>query len=159
MKPYAWRALLFLIGSLSIPLLTFIGCAKPVFTIVERKVCRGVDGSGKPVDVTTTFAPEDGRVFVWFRYQNAAPGYVVKVKFTYTDELGEQSTQEQEAELKPGSSAAAAELTGPDGGPLAPGRYTVEIMSQTGVAFGPALSFTVKPQSATTLPEQATGLS
>ena len=125
-------------------LLVMEGCARPVFSIGERKVCKAVDAAGKPVGESSTFAPSAGRVFVWFRYSNAAGGQTVKVKFTCVDPLGTKSTTEVQKELEPGTHTASAELTGLDGGPLAPGQYTAEITSLADVAFGPPLAFAVK---------------
>ena len=98
------------------------GCAKPVFTLVDKKVCKGVDRTGNAQEPTTTFAPTDGRVCVWFQYRNAAPGQVLKAKFACTDPLGAQSKDERQTELKPGSRTGVVELTGPQGGALTPGR-------------------------------------
>lgn len=120
------------------------GCAKPTFSIVEKKVCKNVGPAGHPVQETTTFSPTDGRVCIWFRYRNAAPNQVIKAKFTYTDPLGHESTQEMQAQLKPGSSVGVVELVGEDGGPLAVGRYVAELTDESNVSYGPPLTFTVE---------------
>ena len=135
------RMVLFL---LPLALLALAGCAKPTFSLVEKRVCKGVDGAGNPQPETTTFAPTDGRVCVWFRYRNAGPKQIVKTKLTHVDGLGNESKQEVRTELKPGSSTGMAELTGPEGGAIAPGKYTVEMTSESDVGYGPALTFTVR---------------
>jgi len=125
-------------------LLLASGCAKPTFSVVEKRVCAGVDGAGNPQQEKTTFAPADGRVCLWFRYRNAAAGQVIKAKFTHVDEVGNESAQDFEIKLNAGSHTGVAELTGENGGPLTPGRYTAEIQNQSGVAYGPALAFNVQ---------------
>jgi len=129
---------------LPLALLALAGCAKPTFSLVEKRVCKGVDGAGNPQPETTTFAPADGRVCVWFRYRGAGPKQIVKVKFAYVDDAGTESKQEVPKELKPGNGTGMAELTGPEGGALTPGKYTVELTSESDVAYGPALNFTVR---------------
>jgi len=143
MKHQSWAyggALLLLVPAL----LAIAGCAKPVFSITERKLCKSVDGSGNPMQETTTFAPADARVCLWFRYRNAPAGQTLKAKFTYTDGLGTESTQEVQTELKGGSSVGVVELTGEDGAALAVGRYTAELLNQSDVSFGPPLGFAVQ---------------
>ena len=135
------RVVLFL---LPMALLTLAGCAKPTFSLIENRVCRGVDGAGNPQPETTTFAPTDGRVCVWFRYRGAGPKQTIKTKFTHVDELGNESKQEVQTELKPGDGEAMAELTGLEGGSLALGKYTVELTNEADVAYGPATTFTVR---------------
>jgi hypothetical protein len=125
-------------------LLVVGGCAKPMFTIVDKRLCKKVDGAGKPLEETTTFSPNDGRVCVWFSYKNAGAGQTVKAKFTHVDPLGTQSSEQVECELKAGTHSGVAELTGQDGGPLAPGKYTVELANQSDVGYGPPLDFTVQ---------------
>jgi hypothetical protein len=125
-------------------LLALSGCAKPIFTIVDKKLCKAVDGSGNPTQETTTFSSTDGRVCLWFRYRNAGPSQAIKAKFTHVDALGTESAQEFQTELKPGSSTGVVELTGEEGGPLVPGKYTVELTNQSDVGYGPPLVFTVK---------------
>jgi hypothetical protein len=137
----AWGLTLLLILT---ALLAFSGCAKPIFSIGEKKLCKAVDGSGKPTQETTEFSSTDPRVCVWFRYRNAGPGQVVKAKFTHVDALGTESAQEFQTELKPGASTGVVELTGEEGGSLVPGKYTVELTNQSDVAYGPPLVFTVK---------------
>ncbi len=144
MKHRSWACVRVPLLLLPVALLAIGGCAKPVFSVVDKRLCKGVDGSGKPLDETSVFSPSDGRVCVWFDYRNAGAGQVVKAKFTYVDALGAQSTEEVECELKAGSHPGVAELTGQDGAPLAPGKYTVELVNASDVSYGPALAFTVQ---------------
>jgi hypothetical protein len=129
---------------LPLALLALAGCAKPTFSLVEKRVCKGVDSSGNPQPETTTFTPADGRVSVWFRYRGAGPKQTIKTKFTHTDDAGTESKQEVQTELKPGDGQGMAELAGPEGGALTPGKYTVEITNESDVAYGPAIAFTVR---------------
>ncbi|MBM3498895.1 MAG: hypothetical protein FJX74_09515 [Armatimonadetes bacterium] len=124
--------------------LAFGGCSSPVFTVVEKQVCKGLDGSGKPLEETTVFAPGDSRVCIWFTYRNAGAGQVVKARFKHVDALGAESTEEVEQELKPGAGSGVVELTGEEGGPLGVGKYTVELTNQSDVSYGPPLAFTVQ---------------
>jgi hypothetical protein len=144
MKHLRWAGVRVPLLLLPLPFLALGGCSAPVFSIVDKKTCKGVDGSGKPQDETAAFAPTDGRVCVWFSYANAGAGQVVKAKFKHTDPLGTESTEEVEQPLKPGNGSAVAELSGLDGAPLAVGKYTVELTNQADVGFGPPLEFSVQ---------------
>ena len=144
MKHRSWACVLAFPLVLCVALVVVGGCAKPIFTVVDKKLCKGVDGSGKPLEPTTVFAPADGRACLWFSYRNAGAGQVLKAKFTHVDPLGTEATDEVETELKAGSHSGVVELTGQDGAPLAAGKYTVELKNQSDVSYGPPLSFTVQ---------------
>ncbi len=125
-------------------LLAFPGCGKRPFSIIESRVCKEVDATGKPGPQATSFSPEDKTVYVWFRYAGAEPGQTVKVKFTHTDEAGTRSEDEIETELKPGDSMGMAQMAPREDERLASGTYEAQIMNEKDIGYGAPMNFTVE---------------
>lgn len=120
------------------------GCGKRPFSILEARVCKEVDATGKPGAQATTFSPDDKMVYVWFRYAGAQAGQKVKVKVAYTDEAGTQSEEGIETELKPGDSVGFAQMAPREGERLASGAYEAQITNEEDIGYGAPMNFTVK---------------
>ncbi len=145
MKPPAWlrRSCLFLLVIAAV-LALLPGCGKRPFSIIESRVCKEVDASGKPGPQATSFSPEDKMVYVWFRYAGAEPGQQIKVQLAYTDEAGNRSEEQIETELKPGDSVGLAQMAPREGERLAAGTYEAQIMNEKDIGYGAPMNFTVQ---------------
>jgi hypothetical protein len=122
----------------------FSGCAERPFTIVDRRVCQTVDGTGKPGASFDRFTTQDKVAYIWFSYDRAKAGQVVKVKFKYIDPTGTEAAEEIRTELRPGSGTATAQLRPFGGLGLVAGKYQAEITSDSDVAYGAPLTFEVQ---------------
>jgi hypothetical protein len=121
-----------------------IGCGKRPFSIIESRVCKTVNAAGQPGPQATSFTSDERRVYVWFRYAGAVAGQTIKVKFTHTDEAGNKSNGEIEAELKPGDSVGYAQMAPVEGQRLAPGTYEAQLTNESDIGYGTAMVFTVE---------------
>lgn len=125
-------------------LLALPGCGKRPFSIIESRVCKEVDATGKPGPQATSFSPEDKLVYVWFRYAGAEAGQKIKVKFIHTDDSGTRSEGEIETELKPGDSVGVSQMAPREGDLLTPGAYEAQIMNDKDIGYGAPMNFSVQ---------------
>jgi hypothetical protein len=120
------------------------GCGKRPFSIIESRVCKTVNATGQPGPQATSFTSDERTVYVWFRYAGAIADQKIKVKFTHTDEAGNKSNDEIEAELKPGDSVGYAQMAPVEGQRLASGTYEAQLTNESDIGYGAAMAFTVE---------------